>query len=251
MRNYVIGKLMGRCGNQFYQIATTIAYAKKHNLDYFVTNFAQNCDNDAYYFKGLPTKDLSRMQYEEKRDQQGYAIYEPIPYMQDAMLVGYWQSFDYFNEYRDEILEIFNLPYERKDGYVSLHVRRGDYLELSEKLKLMPIDYYREAISIFQKEKKYRYVVFSDDIEWCKNIFNSYFFSPDINFEFSEGRTELEDLAYMSSCEHNICANSTFSYAGSWFNRNPNKIVVTPDENNMFGGCNLNMIPKEYIKIKI
>jgi hypothetical protein len=55
----------------------------------------------------------------------------------------------------------------------------------------------------------------------------------------------------MSSCEHNICANSTFSYAASWFNRNPDKKVITPYENNMFGGMCENMIPKEYIKINI
>jgi len=248
-KHYVIGKLMGRCGNQFYQIATTIAYAKKNGFDYFVTNNAQNCDNDAYYFNQFPKRDLSRMTYDEKRDGNDFAIYEEIPKMEDAMLVGYWQSFDYFNDYRNEILELFNLPYEKKDGCVSLHIRRGDYLQLPEKLKVMPIEYYRLAIEYFEKIKKHKYIIFSDDIDWCKGVFNDYLF-PEIKFEFSEGRTEVEDLSYMASCEHNICANSTFSYAGSWFNRNPDKIVLTPDENNMFGGCNLNMIPKEYIKIK-
>ena len=249
MKNYVVGKLMGRCGNQFYQIATTIAYAKKHNLDYFVTNNAQNCDNDAYYFNQFPKRDLTRITYEEKRDSKDFAIYEEIPKMDDAMLVGYWQSFDYFNEYREEILNLFNLPYQKLDGFVSLHIRRGDYLQLAEKLSVLPIEYYRLSIEHFTKIGKFKFLVFSDDIEWCKSVFNDFIF-PEAEFEFSEGRTELEDLSLMSSCEHNICANSTFSYAGSWFNRNENKIVLTPDENNMFGGCNLNMIPKEYVKIK-
>ena len=249
MKNYVVGKLMGRCGNQFYQIATTIAYAKKHKLVYFVTNNAQNCDNDAYYFNQFPKRDLTRITYEEKRDSKDFAIYEEIPKMDDAMLVGYWQSFDYFNEYREEILNLFNLPYQKLEGFVSLHIRRGDYLQLAEKLSVLPIEFYRLSIEHFTKIGKFKFIVFSDDIQWCKSVFNDYLF-PEVEFEFSEDRTELEDLALMSSCEHNICANSTFSYAGSWFNRNENKIVLTPDENNMFGGYNLNMIPKEYIKIK-
>ena len=249
MKNYVVGKLMGRCGNQFYQIATTIAYAKKNNLDYYVTKSAQNCDNDAYYFNQFPQRDLSRIAYEEERDSKDFAIYKDIPIINDAMLIGYWQSFDYFNDYREDILKLFNLPYQKLEGFVSLHIRRGDYLQLAEKLSVLPIEYYRLSIEHFTKLGKFKFLVFSDDIEWCKSVFNDYLF-PEVQFEFSEGRTELEDLALMSSCEHNICANSTFSYAGSWLNQNKNKIVLTPDENNMFGGCNLNMIPKEYIKIK-
>jgi len=249
MKNFVVGKLMGRCGNQFYQIATTIAYAKKHGLDYFMTSFAQNCDNDAYYFRQFPTKEHWRIVYEEKRDAEDYAIFEEIPKMDEALLLGYFQSFDYFNEYRQEILDLFNLPYEKKTGYVSLHVRRGDYLNLAEKLSLMPVEYYRLCIEYFEKIGDFKYLIFSDDIAWCKTIFNDYIF-PNIEFEFSEGRTELEDLSLMASCEHNICANSTFSYAGSWFNRNESKIVLTPDENHMFGGMCRKMIPEEYIKIK-
>jgi len=247
MRPFVVGKLMGRCGNQFYQIATTIAYAKKHNLDYYVTTFAQNCDNDAYYFNQFPKRDTCRSNYEEKRNEKGLAIYEEIPRMEDAMLIGYWQSFDYFNEYRKEILELFNIPYEKKEGYVSLHVRRGDFLKGENKECVLPVEYYRLAIEHFTY---FKFLVFSDDIKWCKSIFNDYLF-PEVQFEFSEGKTELEDLALMSSCEHNIVANSSFSYTASWFNQNPNKIVVTPDENHLFGGANLNMIPKEYIKINL
>lgn len=248
MRPYVVGLLMGRCGNQFYQIATTYAYSLKHNLDFFVTDTAKNCDNDAYYFRGLPTKNLWNFDYHEKRHPNDLAIYEELQRMENVCLIGYWQSFDYFNEYREEILKLFNLPYDMKKGYVSLHIRRGDYLELPEKLSVLPKKYYDKAMEIFGKD--YTYLIFSDDIEWCKTFFNDENFSG-YKFEFSEGKTELEDLSLMSSCEHNICANSTFSYSASWFNRNPNKKVITPDENNMFGGMCERMIPNEYIKINV
>jgi hypothetical protein len=139
------------------------------------------------------------------------------------------------------------LPYEMKKDYVSIHVRRGDYLQLSQKLNILPLEYYRNAVNQFKGEQKYKYKVFSDDIGWCKEHFNQSF---GVFFEFSEGKTELEDFIEMSCCEHNILANSTFSFAASWLNQNENKIVCTPDENNLFGGHNRQMIPDTYTKIK-
>ena len=243
MKKFVVGKLMGRCGNQFYQIATTFAYAKKHNLDFFVTSDAANCDNNAYYFTQFPKRDSWGSNFEEHRNENGHSYYFDLPRMDNICLMGYWQSFKYFDDYREEILQAFNLPYEFKQGYVSLHVRRGDYLQLSEKLSLMTMDYYKKALSMFPNHKV---LVFSDDINWCKENLNELSDS----LQFSEGKSEIEDLILMANCEHNILANSTFSYAASWFNRNKEKIVVTPKLENMFGGCNLDMIPDNYIKIE-
>jgi len=67
------------------------------------------------------------------------------------------------------------------------------------------------------------YLIFSDDIEWCK-----------LNFDFLEnkifvnGNTDFQDLYLMSKCNDNIIANSTFSWWGAWLNQNPNKKVIAP-----------------------
>ena len=250
MDNFVIGKLMGRCGNQFYQIATSYAYARKHGLGHFVTSVAQNCDSDANYFRGLfPTQDFAPNSYEEKRDSRGLAIFQEIPAIKNVILIGYWQSFDYFNEYRNSILDIFDLPYELKSDYVSIHVRRGDFLKGENNECVLGLEYYKNCIDYFYKLGYKRFLVFSDDIPHCKDVFNDYFYPDGIRFYFSEGKTELEDLSLMASCEHNILANSTFSFSASWFNRNPKKIVLCPDYEHLFGGHNLNMIPNNYIKI--
>jgi hypothetical protein len=241
MGYFVIGKLMGRCGNQFYQIATTYAYAKKHGFEFYVSPNVEPSGD--CYFTGLPTRSISRSIYQEPLDINGNSYFHEIPKIENVYLFGFWQSFDFFNEYREEILNLLNIPYERKEGYVSIHIRRGDYIELN---KVMPLEYYKNCIDILQAIKKFKYLIFSDDIEWCKANFND----SKIEFEFSEGKNELEDLSLMSSCEHNICANSSFSYVASWLNRNENKLVLTPDIKDMLNGYNLNMIPDNYIQVK-
>ena len=55
----------------------------------------------------------------------------------------------------------------------------------------------------------------------------------------------------MSSCQHNIMANSSFSWWGAWLNKNPNKKVIAPSK--WFGDmANLNesdIVPEGWIRI--
>ena len=116
---------------------------------------------------------------------------------------------------------------------------------------------YQKAVDYMNEKGYYKFIVFSDDIEYCKSIFNDNNFQVknvsvpyvENDFLYSEGRTEVEDLAHMANCSHNIVANSTFSYSASWLNRNPDKIVITPNLDNMFVLCNEDMIPDSYIQI--
>jgi len=104
-------------------------------------------------------------------------------------------------------------------------------------------------------QPKPKFLVFSDDIQWCKENIKS---NPWHDIEFSEGRNELQDLSLMASCGHHIIANSTFSWWGAYLGHNPTKIVISPSHKrgNWFGlesgikqDC-IDLLPSDWIQIE-
>lgn len=96
-------------------------------------------------------------------------------------------------------------------GMVSIHVRRGDYLKLPQNHPFVGADYLRRAVASFPEGTEF--MVFSDDIPWCKSFFKG----P--QFRFAEGGNVIDDLFLMSWCDHHICSNSTFSWWGAYLGR--------------------------------
>jgi hypothetical protein len=157
--------------------------------------------------------------------------YNEIPYSDNSIsLDGFFQSEKYFNDYSEFILDLFSPTPEIEryidraygdifDNSVSIHVRRGDYLNYPDIHPVCEMDYYKSALANFSDCK--RFIVFSDDIAWCKDNFSE-------DFHFIEGERDFIDLYMMAKCTNNIIANSTFSWWGAWLNRNENKKVIAP-----------------------
>ncbi|NOG84199.1 MAG: hypothetical protein D8M57_20025 [Candidatus Scalindua sp. AMX11] len=70
--------------------------------------------------------------------------------------------------------------------------------------------------------RRQKFLIFSDDISWCKNNFK------EDKIFFAENNLQIEDLFLMSKCHHNIISNSSYSWWGSFFNYNLDKIVIAP-----------------------
>ncbi|QIH36266.1 MULTISPECIES: alpha-1,2-fucosyltransferase [Sphingobacterium] len=151
---------------------------------------------------------------------------------------GYWQHIHYLNRVEDLLRQTLQFPpFENseniriqnlihKENAVSLHVRRGDYLLEPLFKDICTEDYYRKSIEYIEETQDSPvFVIFSNDILWCKSQFK------DINAIFVDhniGLNSFRDLQLMSLCKHHIIANSSFSWWGAWLNGNPDKVVVSP-----------------------
>lgn len=112
----------------------------------------------------------------------------------------------------------------------SIHVRRGDYLKIKDKIWICDLEYYTKAIKYIKEKdtKNSKFYIFSDDIDRCKKNF---WFLNDWEVEFINHNTwedSYKDMLLMSNCKNNIIANSTFSWRGSFLNVNKDKIVISP-----------------------
>lgn len=149
-------------------------------------------------------------------------------------MFGYFQSGRYFDMCRDSLLKEFKFLsiHEEKANQIlaplnssivcSLHVRRGDYKNLSDYHTNLSIDYYKSAIQIIKNNIKVspvNFLIFSDDIDWCKSIF------VNDKFTFVELNDEAAELCAMSKCKVHIIANSSFSWWGSWLSGSPYTIA--------------------------
>jgi hypothetical protein len=164
----------------------------------------------------------------------------------NSYLEGFWQSEKYFADvapllrtellFKDQKLVRYAEDYLNPLRFnirkvVALHVRRGDLAHAQEVLRKPEIvhgnpvglDYVNQAIARFPKESAF--LVFSDsgkDLEWCRqNIRGG-------NFFFSDGHSDIQDFALMTRCDHNIIANSTFSWWAAWLNQTKGRRVVAP-----------------------
>lgn len=159
----------------------------------------------------------------------------------NTYLQGYWQTEKYFKDIEDVIRKDFSLKDEfniddkeiakriRLENAISLHVRRGDYVQNSTINKfhgICSLDYYKKGIKhVADSIQDPYFFVFSDDIEWVKeNLKIDY----PVTYVSDGALKDYEELTLMSYCKHNIIANSSFSWWGAWLNNNPEKIVIAP-----------------------
>tara|TARA_R110000824_G_scaffold213711_1_gene399998 strand:- start:7 stop:792 length:786 start_codon:yes stop_codon:yes gene_type:complete len=250
-------ELMGRLGNQMFIAAAAYSLALDNNdeavfptmLSGIVPTDRERIIHEKTILSNLKyTNDFSSIQhvYHEPADHS----YAPIPYKENLLLKGYFQSEKYFNHNREEILELFrplcqietfiNKKYSNLVGNkncVSIHIRRGDYLNLADFHAIIGKQYYEKAMSIFPGDTTF--VFFSDDIEWCKETFEN----P--RHVFIEKQDDVLDLYLMSKIPNNIIANSSFSWWAAWLNENKNKKIISPSV--WFGPKNQHLTMKDLI----
>lgn len=204
--------------------------------------------------------------YKQSYVKQKYFYFDPniLKVGKNTYLEGYWPSEKYFKDIKDIIKKEFTFKDKpnsenkkiikeiQNSLSVSIHIRRGDYVN-DQKTKqyhgICGLNYYHKAISIITKKiASPHFFVFSDDPQWTKENIKSKQPMTFITHNFP--KKDYEDLRLMSSCQHNITANSSFSWWGAWLNQNPDKIVIAPKR--WFRDPTINtddLIPKSWIRI--
>lgn len=256
-----------------FQIACSIGYARKYGYQWAAdTGSGVSDPYSAIHkvFPNLPKENWgSGQRYHEHPNEfcrihnvhknECHFDYHPIPDLgPNVSLTGFFQSWKYFEGQDEEIKKVFALPHvEGYEDHVSIHVRRGDYVQHSGSFPPIDMEYITKAVDIiYEKTGLSRFSVFSDDIVWCEN--NISYNPVKYTFGFVQENDEFKSLSLMASNKHHIIANSTFSWWGAYLGHNPNKIVVSPScvRGNWFGyqaGVKrdvVDLLPKEWIQIK-
>lgn len=233
--------IMGGLGNQMFQVAHAVAQGLKNNVPSVfekqtftpmeqskpITDYLENVFRKINFVEKVENK--KRVFENDWNDPQ-------LNFSWDTSIefYGYFQSSKNFFGFDDYIKNLFcptkefinkiKTKYPEINSNIkttSIHVRRGDYLTINNILPTLDVTYFNECIKILDEETDV-FFVFSDDVEWVnKNLKNK-------KIIFVNEFKDYEDLWFMSLCNNNIISNSTFSWWGSFLNKNKDKKVLCP-----------------------
>lgn len=233
---------LGRLGNQMFQYASLRGIAANRGFDFCipsensfgvsdpnVKNSPTNIHNTFDLKKYNQNLNPNRMVKESGFHFDQYLFNN----CEDNVdLYGYFQSEKYFKNIEDEIRKDFTfdeyvinickdfIACEIGTGdVISLHVRRGDYLNLQSFHPVPSIEYYTESLN---KLPNVPVIIFSDDVDWCmeQSVFDR------DRFFISQANMAEYDMCLMSMCKYHIIANSSFSWWGAWLAKS--KKVIAP-----------------------
>ena len=283
--------LMGGLGNQLFQICASIALSMKFGTPFkftYSTELTIGTIRPTYWDTFLSELKrytafgadirktnaiiLNSFVVKETSFEYSPIMLEPDCKTENYILYGYYQSYRYFDEYFDKICDIIKLQMKQEivrdkcaalldtpNYTVSMHFRIGDYKDVQGCHNILSAKYYIAALKKICEQVetgKVRVIYFYEqkDVESValttavlKRAFpNSEFIAVDHSL------CDWEQMMLMSICDHNIIANSTYSWWGAYFNRNIRKRVVYPAQ--WFGPQlasknTTDLFPKDWIKV--
>lgn len=287
----LVMRIKGGLGNQLFQYASAYALSKRLNQKMvFDPSFTANMtargyklpllcveSNEVIYEEQLPKKvSLLKNLYINKlcrvlniaRHNCGeytYWLETKDEWQPDFITIdesnlyvdGYFQSENYFKQYRANLLKQFQPKYDPEDEYlraleeirscnsVAVHVRRSDFKKDNCAYHyLLDESYYEKAIQrIRELVENPIFFWFSDDMEWVKEHIGEV-----DDFRFVRIHTQhgdVDDMMLMKNCHHIIAANSTFSWWAAWLNEHDDAVRIVPEKPYGMEG----MIPENWNKV--
>lgn len=239
---------MGRFGNQTFQWLLLNQLSHIHNRIIKLPHHFHYHDKISIHLHKVFNMNINYLDtldylkpiyvYREKRFNYNHEI-EQIEMKKNINydFYGYFQSPLYFNKIKLQSILEFNNKYnyiikkynEYKENHkecniISIHIRRGDLIQAKQYGPSINTSYLQRSINLMRKNiKNIVWLIFSDDITWCKNKLKLK--EP---IYYPNGKLE-DDFILMSLCDHHIISNSTYSWWASYINQK-NKIVICPKE---------------------
>lgn len=278
----IITKLIGGLGNQMFQYAAgrQIAVANNTQLKLDISGYDHQVGITpreyrlgVFNIQAAPAGKselwryrltMAMLRHHKIQQKNIHNIRQFLVFPDHSYLEGYWGSEKYFKGIEDIIRQDFTFksrPDEenkkliekiKNSKSISIHIRRGDYV-LDKKTNqfhgVCSLKYYQQAVKLItQKISRPYFFVFSDDPQWAEKHFKLQLPMQVVKHNYK--KSHHEDMRLMTFCQHNIIANSSFSWWGAWLNSNPDKIVIAPK--NWFNDPKINtkdIIPKSWLRI--
>ena len=222
--------LMGRLGNNLFQMAAALGLSSRLGVSCSYTN-------NQSYLNAFDLPDISPIGKQAPNifKERKFNFNESFSSLNDnTHLSGYFQSEKYFKYSEDLVRKNFAFKSFVRDNttangfgyledptnnYTALHVRRTDYMGIQHAHPLCTMTYYNECVNRLTNTDKI--LIFSDDPQWCRTIFcDSKYQVVDLDLHCS--------MYAMTKVKNIIAANSTFSWWGAWLNNRKDKTVYCP-----------------------
>lgn len=178
------------------------------------------------------------LKYHVIKENDMYHVDERVfdTYKKDRYLHGYWQCLGYFEEYLDELREMFTPAYEqsrrvkeltkqfKESATCALHVRGGDLGGPARK-------YFQDAIVRMLEEKAtVEFIVFTNDVHKAKECLDSGDGTGRMRYISEMGEfSDIDEFCLMASCQNQIISNSTYSTWAAYLNTCEGRTVIAPD----------------------
>jgi len=249
--NEVIVTLRGGLGNQLFQIACGMHFAKKHNKKFIlnknrlIPNSHQNYDLNRTIitikkiFPELEIKeyelcDTKYILYDESKNNCFKYEENQIEYYfytyNNVILHGYFIHNDYIPEdiFSNAIIRPYNNNLLKMDftNLYFIHIRLGDFLN-TKMYQIELKEYYKIcANKILVSNPNAKFII-------CTNQYDSSLsdylecFPKEMSYTIQDSSDiDIDTLYIMASCCGGICANSTLSFMGSVFQKKKDNIYM-------------------------
>ena len=267
---HISAYIMGGLGNQLFQIFTAISISIEQNIQFIFPYYelSPGMTKRPTYWNNLLSNLLqfttkkSKLSIQDINNffvlREKHHCFVSVPkILHNTLLFGYFQSYKYFHHNLSQILDLIKYNSIRDNIYsqhsqyftnqnstsiISIHFRFGDYLTLDNVFEILDSKYYIQSIkNIIYKDlsRNVRFLYFFESsdsnhvspiIDKIRDFTNSH---SDFSFQHvnvSHNIDDWEQMVLMSCCNHNIIANSSFSWWGAYLNSNPYKHICYPNK---------------------